>query len=223
VIAVIGEILPLALVVTISPINIIAEILLLFSSKPVANASSYLVGFVTGVTVVLGAFVAIAGAVDLSPGSDPSKGAAALKLVLGVALLVAAVRKFRGRPRSDEEASMPKWMDGITGFAPGRSLAVGVAIGALNPKNLAVGLASALSIAAADLTTGQRLGSMAVYVFVAVLGVATPLVMTLVLGARANEVLEGWKTWLGRNNAVVMTVLFLVFGVVLVGQGVAAL
>jgi hypothetical protein len=52
---------------------------------------------------------------------------------------------------------------------------------------------------------------------------ADALCRKLVPGARAQEVLEGWKTWLGRNNAVVMTVLFLVFGVVLVGQGVAAL
>ena len=52
---------------------------------------------------------------------------------------------------------------------------------------------------------------------------ADALCRKLVLGARVHEVLEGWKTWLGRNNAVVMTVLFLVIGVVLVGQGVAAL
>jgi hypothetical protein len=38
---VIGSILPLAIAVTISPIPIIAEILLLFTKKPVANAASY--------------------------------------------------------------------------------------------------------------------------------------------------------------------------------------
>ena len=37
--AVIGEILPLALVVTLSPLNIIPSILLLFSERPVRTAS----------------------------------------------------------------------------------------------------------------------------------------------------------------------------------------
>ena len=82
---------------------------------------------------------------------------------------------------------MPKWMDGIAGFAPGKSLAVGVAVGALNPKNVAVGLAAALSIASVELSTGQQLGCLAVYVFVVVLGVSTPLVVTLVLGDTAQE------------------------------------
>jgi len=50
---VIGSILPLAIAVTISPIPIIAEILLLFTKKPVANAASYLAGFIVGVAGVL--------------------------------------------------------------------------------------------------------------------------------------------------------------------------
>jgi hypothetical protein len=218
----IGDILPFALVVTISPINIIAAILLLFSRKPVANASCYLVGFIVGVAAVLGALVAIAGTVDLSPGSGPSTGAGVLRIVLGAVLLVAARRQLRGRPQTGEDTSLPKWMDGIAGFGPWKSAGAGVVVGAANPKNLIVGVAAALSIASAGLSTGQQVGTVAVYVFVAMLGVATPLVVTVVLQDRAQAVLVGWKTWLGRNNAVVMAVLFLVFAVVLIGKGIAA-
>lgn len=46
---VIGEILPLALVVTVSPLNIIPSILLLFTEKPKRTASAFLLGFVVGV------------------------------------------------------------------------------------------------------------------------------------------------------------------------------
>ncbi len=95
---VIGSILPLAIVVTISPIPIVAEILLLFTKRPVANAASYLAGFVVGVAGVLAILAAIAGTINLSAGSGPSKGASILQLVLGALLLVAALRQFRGRP-----------------------------------------------------------------------------------------------------------------------------
>jgi hypothetical protein len=36
-------------------------------------------------------------------------------------------------------------------------------------------------------------------------------------------VLGGWETWLRRNSATVMSVLFLVFGVVLIGQAIGNL
>jgi hypothetical protein len=218
---VVGEILPLALVVTISPLNIIPAILLLFTTKPLVNAMSFLVGFIAGVAVVLGLFVSIAGAVNLSAGSGHSTWAGALKLVLGVYLLVAAFRKFRNRPRTGEEGSMPKWMDGISGYSPGKALGAGAALGALNPKNVVVGLAAAAAIAAGGLSTGQQFAMSAIYVFVAVLGVAAPILVMLFLGERAPEVLDGLNDWLRQNNASVMSVLFVVFGVVLIGQGIA--
>jgi hypothetical protein len=144
---VIGSILPLAIAVTISPIPIIAEILLLFTKKPVADAASYLAGFILGVAGVLAILVAIAGTINLSAGSGPSKGASILQLALGALLLAASLRQFRGRPKPGQEAAMPKWMNGIAGFAPGKSLLVGVGIGALNPKNIIVGVAAAVAIA----------------------------------------------------------------------------
>jgi threonine/homoserine/homoserine lactone efflux protein len=220
--AVVGAILPLALVVTISPINIIPVILLLFTKKPLFNASCFLVGFVAGVTAVLSACIVIANAVDLSPGSGHSTWLGTVKILLGAYLVVAGVRKFRGRPRAGENGAMPGWMDGIAGFTPGKSFGAGAALGAVNPKNVVVGLAAATTIAGAQLSGGQRVGAVATYVFVAVLGVAAPIVVTIVLGNRSHDVLQEWRAWLGQNNAAVMSVLFLVFGVVLIGQGIAA-
>ena len=57
---------------------------------------------------------------------------------------------------------------------------------------------------------------------VAVLGVAAPILVTAFLGDRSPKVLDGWKVRLTQNNATVMSVLFLIFGVVLIGQGIEA-
>ncbi len=219
---VVGEILPLALVVAISPINVIPVILLLFTKRPVANAVCFLAGFIAGVAAVLVACVAIAEAIDLSTESGHATWVTVLKLALGVYLVVAAVRKFRGRPRTGEEGAMPKWMDGIGGFSTGKSLGAGLALGAVNPKNVVVGLAAAATIASAVLSSGQQVAAIAIYVLVAVLGVVAPILATLLLGDRSHEVLDGWKAWLDQNNAAVMSVLFLIFGVVLIGQAIGA-
>jgi Sap, sulfolipid-1-addressing protein len=221
----VGEVLPLALAVTISPLPIIAEILLLFTGKPKANAGAYLLGFVAGVAVVLVILFLVAGSQDLTdPGSDSSTGAAWVKVAVGLALVVAGVRRFRNRPRGDpEEEPMPKWMSGIQSFEPTRSLAIGFAIGAVNPKNVAVGLAAALVVASSGLAGGKEAVTLAVYVIVASLGVAAPFVVAVAMGKGAAPILEGWRTWLRQNNAAVMAVLFLVFGVLIFGKGLAGI
>ena len=117
---------------------------------------------------------------------------------------------------------MPKWMDGIAGFRPGRSFGAGLALGSVNPKNVVVGVAAGATIASAAAGTWAAVRAVAVYVFVAAFGVAAPIFMTAFLGDRSPEVLNGWKVWLGQNNATVMSVLFLIFGVVLIGQGIEA-
>lgn len=218
---VLGDIAPFAIAVTISPIPIVAEILLLFTRKPTANAGAFVAGFVLGVAGVLAALVVVASSVDLSGSGDgASSTASVLRIVLGVVLLAAAVRRFRNRPGPDESPPMPKWMDGMSSFAPGKSLGVGLAVGALNPKNLAMAFAAAVAIAAAGLSAADDVVAVGSYTLVAALGVMAPLVVMLLMGDRSDRILEDWKAWLVQNNAAVMAVLFLVFGVVLIGKGV---
>lgn len=217
---VIGEVLPLALVVTLSPLNIIPSILLLFSRRPLRTASAFLAGFLLGVGAVLTALALAAGAIDVSSSSGGSTVVSLIKVALGGSLLVAAARKFVGRPRADGPAGLPSWMKGLTEASPSRAAATGAGLGAGNPKNLVVGAAAAMSISTAGLPVAQSAAAVALYVVVAGAGVAAPIVAMLVLRDRSDAVLDRWKRWLERNNPLVMATLFVVFGVVLVAQGV---
>lgn len=219
---VLGEVLPLAVAVLISPLPIAAEIILLFTSQPKVNASAYVGGFVSGVGVVLGLLTVLVGTQDLGGGSGPATWVSWLKIVLGTLLVVGGIRRLRNRPApGDTEA--PKWMQGIESFTPGRSLAVGFAIGALNPKNLAVGLAAAVAVAGSGLAGGTQVGVVVVYALFASLGVLAPLVVTIALSPRSEEILTGWRTWLMDNNTAVMAVMLVVIGAVVIGKGLAAL
>ena len=218
---VIGDVLPFAVVVMVSPINIVAAILLLFSKRALLNASSYLGGFFVGLTIVVGGLTTLATAISLGPGSGRLQGASILLLVLGAGLIVVAIQKYRDRPGPDEPASLPGWMDGIAGFSAGKSFAVGAAIGAGNPKNIAVALGTAVTVSSAGLPSSQKVAVLAVYIFLACIGVATPIVTMLVLGDRADTVLDGWKSWLTHNNAAMMAVIYLFFGVFLIGKNLA--
>jgi threonine/homoserine/homoserine lactone efflux protein len=217
----IGDLLPLALVVTVSPINIVAAILLLFSKLPIANATIYLLGFALGVAAMLTGVTALADAIGLSPGSGRSRVTSALLLTLGVVLIAVGVRKLSHRPGPEEEPDQPRWMKGIGDFGTGQSFLVGASVGALNPKNIAVAFASAVIVATAQLPVGQQVGVIATYTLIASIGVATPIVAALALGDRSESVLSGWRQWLDRYNGTVMAVIYLFFGVILLGKGIA--
>jgi threonine/homoserine/homoserine lactone efflux protein len=219
----IGDILPLAIVVTVSPINIVAAILLLFSKQPIANATSYLIGFILGVAAMLAGATALAGTIGLEPDSDRSRGASALLLALGAFLIVVAVRKFGHRPGPGDKSDGPKWMQGITDFGAGKGFVVGLSVGALNPKNIVVAVAAAVTIATTQPPVGQQVAVIATYVVVASLGVAAPIVAAVALGDRSESVLSVWKEWLDHNNGTVMAVIYLVFGVILLGKGISGI
>jgi threonine/homoserine/homoserine lactone efflux protein len=221
--AVIGEILPLVVVVAVSPINIVAAILLLFSKRPILNASSYLVGFMLGVAAALSAITVVADAIGLDPDSNRSRGASILLLVLGLLLLFIAVRTIAHRPDPDAEPETPKWMAGVSDFSSGKSFLAGLSIGALNPKNIAVAVASGVILATAELPAAQQIGVIVIYTVIVALGVATPIVTAVALGDRSEKVLTAWKQWLDRNNGTVMAVIYLFFGVILVGKGIAGI
>jgi hypothetical protein len=70
---------------------------------------------------------------------------------------------------------------------------------------------------------GLFLVVIAIYVLIASLGVAARIVAAMALGDRSQDVLGTWKEWLDRNNGTVMAVIYLHFGVILIGKGIAGI
>ena len=219
----IGGILPLAIAVDISVLSIIAIILMLITARARSNGPAFVAGWVLGLVVVGALVLIIANAAGVSSSSGPSTAADAIKLTLGVLFLLLAVRQWRSRPGPGEQAPAPKWMAALDSFTPAKSLGLGAAMSGVNPKNLALTAAAAMSIAQTGLPGGQQAVVLAVFIVVGSVAVAAPLVVYLVLGSKADSMLNGWREWLAANNAAIMIVVFLVFGFVLIGQGIAGL
>jgi hypothetical protein len=219
-----GDLLPLAVGIAISPIPIIACILMLFSVKARVNGPAFLVGWVVGVAVVTTLVVFLSdttGATDPTD-SGPSIGDIVLLLV-GLGAIALGLKQWRGRPKPGEAAALPAWMQAIDGFAPGKALAFGVLLSAVNPKNLGLAIAAGVVIDGAVAAGGHVAAMIVLFVILASLSIAVPVVYMLVGGDAARRTLDGWKTWLAANNAAVMAVLFIVIGAKLVGSGLDAI
>jgi hypothetical protein len=219
----IGEILAPAIGVAISPVPIIAVILMLFTRRPKSISLAFLGGWILGLAIVSGIVLAVAQPHDYDPDSGPSTAAALVRLVLGVLLFWLAVRQWRSRPKPGEEPHMPGWLASLDSFTPVKSLGLGAILSGINPKNLALTLSAAMTIAQAELGAASTAGVMVVFIIIASISVAAPIAAYLVMGDKAARTLDGWKVWLTANNHTVMFVLLLVFAVVLLGKGISGL
>ena len=219
--AVIGDLLPLAIGIAISPIPIIAVILMLLSRRATATSTGFLLGWVVGIVLVTVVVLALVGQAGNTAGGEPSTLSSVLKLVLGAALILLAVRQWQGRPKEGETAAMPKWMDAIESFTFVRALLLGFGLSAINPKNLLLCLAAGTTIGAAHLPTGQVVVATVVFTLLACSSIAVPVVGYLAARDRMAAPLERLRAWLTQNNAAVMAVLLLVIGTVLLGKGIA--
>lgn len=220
---VIGEILSPAIGIAISPVPIIAVILMLFSKKARSNAPAFLTGWVLALAVVGTVVVLIGDVSNVAESSGPSKGAAVIVLILGVLLLLLALNQWRKRPKEGEEPQMPAWMKGIDSFSTAKSFSMGFILAGLNPKNLPLAIAASITITGSGVGGVQQGAALTIFVVIASITVIVPVFTYLFARERAEGILGGWKDWLTVNNNAVMAVLFLVFSVVLVGRGIQGL
>jgi threonine/homoserine/homoserine lactone efflux protein len=219
----IGEILPLAVGIAVSPVPVIAVILMLLSQRARPNSLAFTTGWIVGIVGTSVVVLAIARSQDLTSEGEPSDGVSWAKLLIGLLLLLLAVKQWRQRPASGAEAVMPKWMAKIDAMKPMTSLGLAIVLSALNPKNLLLTMSAAVAIAQAELSSGDAAVSIAVFTVVAASTVVAPTLAHLFGGQRVQPTLDRMKVWLTENNATVMAVLLLVIGTSLFGKGIGAL
>jgi hypothetical protein len=221
--SVIGNILPEAVAVAISPVPIIALILMLFSRKAGINSLAFLFGWIMGLAAVGGIVMAIGSTQNMSAGSGASNASYTLKLLLGILLLFLAARNWRKRPGAGQQPKMPAWMSTIDSIQPVKAFGLAVLLSGINPKNMALTLSAALDIVQKGLATGQTIATMIVFIAVASITIAVPVLLNLFMKDRSARVLNTWKEWLIENNSTVMFILLLVFGILLLGKGISGL
>jgi threonine/homoserine/homoserine lactone efflux protein len=217
----IGGLLPSAVGVALSPIPIVAVILMLGTPRARSTGPAFAGGWVFGLVAVSVIVLLVAGDADSS--DDTSTAVDVVILLFGLLLVAVAVRQWRGRPRAGQEPQMPKWMAAIDDFTARRAFGLGVLLSGVNPKNLALTLAAAASLAQAGLSAGGDAAGVAVFVAVGSLTVAGPVLAYLLMGKGAERPLGEIKQFMADHNAVIMTVVCLVLAAKLIGNAIGGL
>jgi threonine/homoserine/homoserine lactone efflux protein len=219
----IGQVLPLAVAVALSPFPIVAIVLVLATPRARVNGPMFVLGCLIGLAVVGIVVLALVGPAGASEGRQPATWVDGVKIVLGGLLLLLAVRQWRSRPRQGEEVKEPAWMGAIDSFTPGRALGAGVVLAGVNPKNLLLAAGAAATIAQTGIPIREQAIAYAVFALIGLVGVGTPLVLSFALGERSKPMLDGLKEWMTRNNDAIMAAICLLIGVKLIGDAISGL
>lgn len=218
---VVGEVLPFALAVAISPIPIIAVVLTLLSPKAKAASVGLLAGWVAGIIVTLALFILISGMLpeDSSDGWRPILGT--IKVALGAVFLFMAIRQWRSRPKKGMEVTLPTWMQAIDKASARSAAVIGFVLSAVNPVNLLMLVSAGLTIGSSELSGNSLVIVVAVFASIAASTMVIPVVGYLLAARQLARPLEQLRGWLARYNAIIVALLLLVVGVYMIFQGLA--
>lgn len=142
----------MAIGIALSPVPIIAVVLMLTTERARVNGPAFVLGWLLGLGII------------------------------GVLLLLVAARQFRSRPRGQDQTPMPKWMGAVDKFKPPAALGAGVLLAGLNPKNLLLAVAGAATIAQAGIAGGPQAIAYAVFAALGTIGVGAPVVIYFAMG-----------------------------------------
>src|SRR5262249_57851436 len=130
----IGELLPSAVGVALSPLPIVAVILMLGTAKARSTGPVFALGWIAGLVIVSVIVLLVAGDAD-HPDSATSTSINWLEVGLGLVFLAMAAREWRSRPQHAAATPMPQQLATVDAFTPAKSLALGAGLAAINPKN----------------------------------------------------------------------------------------
>lgn len=217
----IGDLLPSALAVALSPFPVVAAVGVLGGRRARTAGPAFAGGWIAGLAAVSVAVVLLVnGATE--PGGD-GDGLDWWKIAVGVVFLALAAKQWAKRPQRGEPAPEPSWMAALDRTGPGRAAVLGAALAAANPKNLALTLTAAASIAEADLDPPATWLAVAAFVAIGSATVAGAVLFHLLAGDRAAAPLGEIRRFMAEHNAAIMTVVLLLLGAKLLGDGLGGL
>lgn len=213
------ELIPLALVIALSPLSIIPSVMVLGSPRPRPAGLAFLLGWVVGLAALTQIFIEVSNLLG-GLGAKPPGWASWLRVVVGAALIVFGVYRWLTRHRS---AHTPKWMSSLSSISPTRAFVTAMVLVVVNPKVLFICAAAGLAIGTEGFGRSGAAIAAAYFVAAAASTVAIPTLAYAVSGDRLDQPLARLKDWMERQHALLMATILVVIGLLVLYKGIHGL
>jgi hypothetical protein len=218
-VSVLTKLIPLGLVIALSPITVIPAVLVLHAPRARPAGLAFLAGWVLGLVALTAVFV---GASDLLGGLQqaPPRWVSWLRVGLGSALIAFGIHSWLTRHR---HTKTPAWLRSFSKLTPVRAGVTGAVLAPLRPEVLILCAAAGLAIGSGGLSVAGAWTSGVVFVVVSASTVAIPILAFVAAGDRLDAALERLKVWMEENHGAMMAVILVVIGLIVVYNGIHAL
>lgn len=213
VLEILGELLPIAVGVLVSPVPNIGAILIAGSRRGAVKAPAYAVGWFVGVLIL----TLVLSLVGIGAGGTPIF-VHWLNVILGLVLFWLARKEYLNRDRKE----LPPWMEAVDDLKSYQAGLAGLTLATIaNPKSLPLSAAAGVVVAEARLGfTGTII---ACVIFAAVGSLGMVLVAVLRFTSAGSAALGRLKEWLAENGPAITIPLFLVLGTLIITNSLEAI
>jgi len=210
--------IPLALVIAVSPLSVIPAVLVLQTPRPGPTSLTFLGGWVLGLIALTAAFVASSDLLgDLH--KKPPAWASWLRVGLGLALIAYGIYEWLGRHRHTES---PKWIRSFATMTPARAGITALVLVVVRVEVLTMCALAGLNIGS-GLDDAAKWILAAIFVAVAASTVAIPILAYAAAGHRLDDPMTRLKDWMERNHGAMLAVVLVLIGLMVLYNGASAL
>lgn len=195
------------------PITMMGLLLVMTGDRPKRNGRAFVAGaFLVETAVLIGASVVLGGTVE--PSSGTGRSLILVKIVFGVLLLFAGIRLRR--PPTKPSPDVPPSLERLRNLSPGKAFVAGIVVADYQGPFLA-----SMALAATTLQPGSRLGALAFFTLFAT-GIPLCILLIATRSIETHRKLTDKTSWVLKNRRKIASVVLLIIGLALIGDGLIA-
>ncbi len=213
--------LPLAVGISLSPIAIIAVVVLLAQGNR-KGARWFLVGWLAGLTLLTGIVAAFGHQMRPDQQASMRPWVPTAQMIVGGGLLLWVIYTFMRSRNVPPKSEVPMVLQAADSFGPLQSFGMAIFMAIINVKNVALLLAFLLILLSRPRPIVWTVASLATFIVVASLTIAVPVLYALIKGQDAEPALKKLHGWMLRYQTTILHGFIGIVGLVLLLQGLAA-
>jgi threonine/homoserine/homoserine lactone efflux protein len=205
----------IGLAVTLDPLPLTAFLVVLPSQRGTIKGAAYVFGWLVSLAIVVTITVLATGNNPPRPATAPSLAALAVKIVIGVVLVMIALRHIRARGQPKPPKKPPKWQAHVDSMSPWFAMALAPT---LQPWVL-IG-AGAATVVEAKLSSWESFLALFLYCVIASSSYLAMELHAVFRPAQSQALLGRSRTWIDSHTDQVIIVGSLLIGFWLIGNSI---
>lgn len=219
----IGDALPLATGLALSPLAVITGIVLLLGRSGRIKTAVFGLGWLIAIGAIATVAYWVVEAADDVAAEETAAGVDILQLLFALLFLALALVSWRKRPRRDEPARENKLLRRLNDIGVLGALGLGLAQGIVVIKNIPLALGAGARIGEAGVEGTSAVVALLLFALVSSAGILVPLVVAVVGGHRLDTPLRAARDWLEANTSPITITVLAVLSAYFLGQGLGIL